>query len=59
MTNLAATLPRPKVEDDKLSLIRELRGDTEFLSGVRRGLEARRKGDRIHWNDVKCGLGIK
>ena len=59
MTNLAETLPRPKVEDDKFSLIRELRSDTEFLSGGRRGLEARRKGDRIHWNDVKCGLEIE
>lgn len=59
MTNLATTLPRQEPEDAKLSLIKELRNDTDFLSGVRRGLEARRKGDRIHWNDTKAELGIK
>jgi len=59
MTSLAGTLLRPETKDDKLSLIRELRSDAEFLSGVQRGLEARRKGDRLHWNDVKAELGIK
>lgn len=59
MTTLTETLSRPRAKDDKFSLIGELRSDTEFLSGVRRGLEARRKGDRIHWNDVKAELGIK
>lgn len=59
MTYLAETLPRLVIKDDKLSLIRGLRSDAEFLSGVKRGLEARRRGDRIHWNDVKAELGIK
>jgi hypothetical protein len=59
MTSLAGTLLRPETKDDKLSLIRELRSDAEFLSGVKRGLEARRRGDRLHWNDVKVELGIE
>lgn len=58
MTTLAETLQRPEI-GDKLSLIRELRSDAEFLSGVQRGLESRRKGDRLHWNDVKVKLGIE
>ena len=56
MTSL--TLRRPDA-DDKLRLVRELRADAEFVSGVRRGLEARREGDRIQWSDVKAEFGIK
>ncbi len=59
MTNLISTLTKPNAEDGKLNLIKELRSDTDFLSGIKRGLEARRKGDRLHWNDVKAELGIK
>jgi hypothetical protein len=59
MTSLAGTLVRPETKDDKLSLVRELRSDARFLSGVQRGLDARRRGDRLHWNDVKVELGIK
>ena len=29
----------------------------EIEDGIRRGLEARRRGDRIHWDDVKDGVG--
>ena len=44
---------------EKIKLIEELHDDSEFMAGVKRGLEARRKGDRIHWNDVKAELGIQ
>lgn len=42
----------------KYELIEELRNDAEVISVIRRGLEARQKGDRIHWNAVKVELGI-
>lgn len=58
MTTLVSML-RPIEKDEGLSLIKELRSDIDFLSGVKRGLEARRKGDRLHWNDVKAELGIE
>ena len=54
MTYLSEALPQPEIRDDKLGEIRELRSDAEFLSGVLRGLDARRRGDRIHWDDVKA-----
>jgi hypothetical protein len=60
MTTLVSTLTRSTLEEDgKISLIKKLRSDADFLSGVRRGLEARRKSDRLHWNDVKAELGIE
>ncbi len=47
-----------ETEEGKLDLISELRSDPEFIDGIRRGLEARGFGDRIHWNDVKAELEI-
>lgn len=59
MTNPTRKSQGVTPDTDKLSLIRELRSDAEFLSGVKRGLEARRRGDRLHWDDVKAELNIK
>lgn len=41
-----------------IRLIEELRADPEFLSGIKRGLEARRKGQMVSWEKVKAELGI-
>ena len=51
-------LTRTREEKKEYGLIEELRNDPEVISAIRRGLEARQKGDRIHWNDVKVELGI-
>jgi len=45
-------------EEGKYEEVKELRNDPEVMSAVRRGLEAWRKDDRIHWNEVKTGLGL-
>jgi len=45
-------------EEGKYELIKELRSVPEVISAIRRGLEARRNGDRIHWNEVKAELGL-
>ncbi len=37
----------------------ELLADEEFMAGLRRGLEARRKGNVIPWEQVAKELGIK
>lgn len=42
----------------KDEFIKELRNDPEVISAIRRGLEARRNGERIHWDDVRAELGI-
>lgn len=57
MTAMVSTMTRE--EEGKYELIKTLRSDSEFMVGIRRGLEARRKGDRIHWNEVKAKLGIR
>lgn len=31
----------------------------EFIAGMKRGLEARRRGDVIPWSEVKAELGIE
>jgi len=31
----------------------------DFVKGIKRGLKARREGDRIPWSQVKKELGIK
>ena len=31
----------------------------DFIAGCKRGVEAMRKGDRIHWDDIKEELGLK
>ena len=49
---------RRRMEQGKFDLIKELRADSEFLSGIKRGLEARRKGQMVSWNKVKAELGI-
>jgi hypothetical protein len=59
MTVLVSILERSIARDEELGSIKELRNDVDFLSGVRRGLEARRRGDRLHWNDVKAELEIE
>ena len=35
-----------------------MRNDPEIVGAIKRGLEARRNGERVHWNDVKVELGI-
>lgn len=55
MTSVVLTRTR---EEGRYELIKELRNDAEVMSVIRRGLEARRKGDRIHWNEAKAELGI-
>lgn len=56
MTYASPTMTR---EEEKYELIRELRNDSEVISAIKRGLEARRKGDRINWHKVKAELGIR
>ena len=56
MTGMVMTSVRE--EKGTYELIKELRNDAEVISVIRRGLEARKKGDRIHWKDVKVELGI-
>ena len=46
-------------KEEKVKLIKELRNDPEFMAGVKRGLEAYRRGDMIPWSQVKAELGIK
>lgn len=40
-------------KEEKLKLIEELHSNPEVMRQIKRSLEARRRGDRIHWNDVK------
>ena len=52
-------LERVREEEEVCALARELRNDPKVMEAFSRGLEARRSGDRIHWNDVKSELGIQ
>ncbi len=58
MTGVLPTRTRAREEEGKFELIMGLRNDPEVISAIRRGLEARRNGERIHWSDVKAELEI-
>ncbi len=44
---------------EKMKIRDALLADKDFMAGVRRGLEARRKGDVVPWEQVAKELGIK
>ena len=57
---MTLTMPkRTSEEDGKFELIRMLRNDPDVISAFKDGLEARKNGDRIHWNEAKVSLGIE
>lgn len=55
---MTGVLVMPKKEEDNKLNVRELRCDQDFLTGVVRGLEARRKGNLVSWDKVKAELEI-
>lgn len=57
MTGTMPTSIREK--EGRYEQIRALRNETEVISAIERGVEARHNGERFHWNEVKTELGIR
>lgn len=46
-------------QEDKIRIINELRADPKISIEIARNLEARRRGDIVHWDDLKAELELE